>query len=416
MRDLYLGIDVGTSGVRAIVIDQDRAVVAEAKSAMTDHGDNHRSPRVWQSATELVVRQVLSAIDPTLVRALAVDGTSGTMIALDRDGQPLGDGVMYNDPCTNHSLIHQISTISPETTAARGASSALARAVELVATYTPDRVVHQADWIAMLFGAPVVTDENNALKTGYDPVTGDWPQWIAQVIDPAILPPVVPAGTRVGTVGANSYGLDPNCAIVAGTTDGCASFLATGADQPGAGVTALGTTMTIKLLSDKPIFAPGYGIYSHRILGLWLAGGASNTGGNVIKAEFPDTNIDAISDEIDSESDIDLDYYPLKQPGERFPINDPGLLPRLGPRPVSDADHLHGIFQGIAKIEALAYRRLAELGAPRLTSVRAVGGGAGNATWTRIRERHLGVPMVAAASGEAAFGTALLAMVGPARG
>ena len=67
------------------------------------------------------------------------------------------------------------------------------------------------------------------------------------------------------------------------------------------------------------------------------------------------------------------------------------------------------MFEGIARIEAQAYARLAELGAPALRSVRSVGGGAANEVWTRIRERHLNVAMPEPLSGEAAFGTALLA-------
>ena len=77
--------------------------------------------------------------------------------------------------------------------------------------------------------------------------------------------------------------------VHAGTTDGCASFLATGARRAGEAVTALGSTLVIKLLSDKPIFAPDYGIYSHRIGETWLLGGASNTGGKVIEHLFPRT-------------------------------------------------------------------------------------------------------------------------------
>ena len=75
----------------------------------------------------------------------------------------------------------------------------------------------------------------------------------------------------------------PELAIVhAGTTDGCASFLATGASE----TASLGSTLVVKLLCDHPIFAPEFRIYSHRIGSNWLAGGASNTGGKVIEQFF----------------------------------------------------------------------------------------------------------------------------------
>ena len=88
----------------------------------------------------------------------------------------------------------------------------------------------------------------------------------------AVVDPGAVTGTARGRL-ASRFGLNPETLIVAGTTDGCASFLATGASEPGDGVTALGSTLTIKLLCDAPIFAPEYGIYSHRIAGGWLAGG-----------------------------------------------------------------------------------------------------------------------------------------------
>jgi len=98
--------------------------------------------------------------------------------------------------------------------------------------------------------------------------------------------------------------------------------------------------------------------------------------------------------------------------GERFPIADPALPPRLSPRPADDADYLKAMFEGMAAIEALGYRRLAELGAPALTSVRSVGGGAANPAWTDIRRRKLGVDFLPTLSDEAAAGTARLALKG----
>jgi sugar (pentulose or hexulose) kinase len=208
------------------------------------------------------------------------------------------------------------------------------------------------------------------------------------------------------------FGLPREMVVVAGTTDGCASFLATGASAIGDGVTALGSSLTIKILSDRPISAPRFGIYSHRLGDVWLAGGASNSGGKVLKQHFPLARVIELSAAIDPMTETGLDYYPLAAAGERFPIADPALPPRLVPRPLEDADYLKAMLEGIAAIEALGYDRLAELGAPRLTSVRSVGGGAANAAWTAIRQRRLGVDFLPALSDDAAAGTARLALMG----
>jgi sugar (pentulose or hexulose) kinase len=120
----------------------------------------------------------------------------------------------------------------------------------------------------------------------------------------------------------------------------------------------------------------------------------------------------ALSARIDPALESGLDYYPLPSPGERFPFADPHLPPRETPRPADDVRFLHGLLEGIARIEALGYRRLADLGGPTLAAVRTVGTGARNAAWTGIRRRVLGVDLIPAQSEEAAVGAAKLALKG----
>jgi sugar (pentulose or hexulose) kinase len=273
------------------------------------------------------------------------------------------------------------------------------------------RLLHQADWIVFRLGAPLgVSDANNALKSGYDPLAEAWPAWIEGLgLSRALLPEVVRPGTVIGTVRAGPS-LPSGAALVAGTTDGCAAFLATGAAVAGEAVSSLGSTLTVKLLSDRPVFAPDYGVYSHRLGDAWLAGGASNSGGAVLARFFDPPALAELSARIDPVRESGLDYYPLATRGERFPIADPALPPRLSPRPADDAAFLHGLLEGIARVEALGYRRLAELGAPTVTHVLTVGGGAANRAWMAIRARVLGVRVEAAPSADAALGAARLAL------
>jgi sugar (pentulose or hexulose) kinase len=88
------------------------------------------------------------------------------------------------------------------------------------------------------------------------------------------------------------------------------------------------------------------------------------------------------------------------------------MAPRLTPRPRDDAAYLHGLLQALARIEATGYALLAELGATPATEILTTGGGAGNPTWTRLRERALGLPVHQATHTEAAFGAARLALHG----
>jgi len=155
-----------------------------------------------------------------------------------------------------------------------------------------------------------------------------------------------------------------------------------------------------------------HGVYRHVVGERLLAGGASNSGGAVLRQFFGDRTLAALSEKIDPLIASPLDYVPLPKAGERFPVNDPQLSPRLKPRPADDAEFLHGLLESLARIEARGYGLLAELGASPLRRVETAGGGANNPTWTRIRERLLGVPVTRAAHTEAAYGAALLARDG----
>ncbi|MCJ9707355.1 FGGY-family carbohydrate kinase, partial [Bradyrhizobium sp. SHOUNA76] len=155
--------------------------------------------------------------------------------------------------------------------------------------------------------------------------------------------------------------------------------IATRADTPGDAVTSLGTTLVVKLLATRPIFAANQGVYSHRLGERWLAGGASNSGGGALLAHFTAADMERLTPQLRPEVPTGLDYYPLPKPGERFPIADPALPAKVAPRPSDDRRFFQALLEGIAGIEALAYRRLAELGAPKLRRVVSIGGGAKNA-------------------------------------
>jgi sugar (pentulose or hexulose) kinase len=415
MTEVVLGIDFGTSGVRIAARGRDGAELAFAAAPINTPITEMRAlqdPALWWEAIgQAFAKLNLKGLN---VLALAIDGTSGSIVAVDGAGVPLGLASMYNDVAEANAIV-AVKAVASRDTAALGSTSPLARAISMQKGAT--RILHQADWLLGKFcGRFDVSDENNALKTGYDPVTRVWPHWIEKAGLPlSLLPEVVSVGTKVGMTLSDvtqAFGLPKDVAVVTGTTDGCAAFLASGASKPGDGVTSLGTTLTLKLLSSKPVFAPEYGIYSHRIGDQWLAGGASNSGGAVLGQYFSKDEIERLSALIDPAVASGFDYYPLPKVGERFPINDPAYVPRIEPRPSDDAKFLQGLFEGIAGIEALGYQRLADLGASPLVSMRSVGGGASNSAWTSIRMKKLGVPQLSSASEHAAMGTARLAWRG----
>ena len=418
MDGVYIGIDLGTSGVRARAIDREGRVLGQADTPLPAPdspcpGCREQAPAAWWRAT----LETLDRLPPGLMsraRALCVDGTSGTLLLCDREGEPTTPGLMYNDQRALAEAA-RLAGIAPAEAAVHGPNSALAKLMWLRGQGRRGRhALHQADWIAHRLGAPIgVSDVNNCLKLGYDPVRRRWPDWLAGTgINAALLPEVVPVGARIGRLDAElarRWGCAGPVDLVAGTTDSNAATLATGIDRPGDAVTALGSTLVLKILSERPVFAPEYGVYSHRLGERWLVGGASNSGGAVLRRFFDDRALAELSARIDPARDSGLDYYPLPAPGERFPLNDPRLAPRLAPRPDDPVRFLHGLLEGMAHIEQAGYARLRDLGAPRARRVLSTGGGAFNPQWRALRARILGVPVALAAHSEAAYGAALIA-------
>ncbi len=418
---LYLGIDIGTSGVRTSVIDRAGTEIASASVAMPAPIRINDRPCQdatiwWETVQHCLQLQAsrLRELDRQFdeVTALAVDGTSGTLLLTDADLNPLTPGYMYNS-ANFTAEAEVIAAHAPATSMARGAGSTLARMLFLQKQATNARyALHQADWIAaklMRYGG--LSDETNALKMGYDVQNRIWPDWFSAM--GVELPPTVkPVGETFGTVDgtiANQFGFSPDVRVIAGTTDSNAAFLASGASQVGEGVTSLGTTLAIKLLSDKPVSDPSRGIYSHRIKDMWLPGGASNTGGGVLLNHFTLDQMNQMEPKLRPESPTGLDYYPLSRPGERFPIADSNFPPRLTPRPENDVEFFQAILEGISEIERVGYTALQQLGAPTLKRVFTAGGGARNQAWTKIRTARLRVPITNAQSSNASTGVARVA-------
>lgn len=411
-----LGIDFGTSGARAVVIDSDRQIQAEVHIAFEA---SVSLASLWQNTLWDLIGQIPLQVRQS-IDAIAINGTSSTVLICDRQGNPIASPLLYNDS-RGSAVLEQVRAIAPAQHPVISATSSLAKLLwwqrHLSLSDRPLYFLHQADWLAFqLHGKLGVSDYHNALKLGYDVEKLCYPDWLETLATPFELPKVVAPGTAIAEILpkiAKRFELSPQCLIYAGTTDSIAAFLASGASSPGEAVTSLGSTLVIKLLSQTKVNDSASGIYSHRLGNFWLVGGASNTGGAVLRQFFTDAELAELSQKIDPQTASPLDYYPLLKPGDRFPINNPNLQPRLEPRPDNPVDFLHGLLESIARIEALGYQRLQELGATSLTRVYTAGGGAKNPTWMKMRDRYLKVPVTPSQHADAAYGTALLGLNSP---
>lgn len=434
MTPLFVGLDVGTSGARALAVTARGEIAARASQAlppsrMPAPGHVEQHPADWRTAALETLTGLVAALRdaghaPDAVRALAVTSTSGTLVAVDAAGQPLRPALMYNDA----RAAAEAEEASDKTGALRealgyrfNASFGLPKILWLL-RHEPDIAercalfLHAADWIAaQLTQAAPVTDPSNALKTGYDPVRRRWPDELAALGVPLDkLPPVHPSGTQVGTLAAAvaaQTGLPAGMAIVAGATDGTAGALAAGIAAPGEAATVLGSTLVVKAVSVRPTRHDAVRpAYSHvHPAGGWLPGGASNTGGAVLEARFGAARLAELDCAAARRLPTPVLLYPLLGAGERFPLARPAMAELRCGEPRDEAEWYAAHLQGIAFVERLAYETLAELGCPPVRVVSSSGGGAKNPIWSHVRAAVLGCELRCVAGCESALGAAMLA-------
>lgn len=434
---LFLGIDVGTSGVRAMAVTETGGAAASAsvgfaaETIAPQPGRHEQSSQAWWQAVEQAVGATIEELARKQgvrerLAGVAVDGTSGTLIALDRAGRPLRPAIMYNDP--------RAGTEADALNAAAGdccrklgyrfnASFALAK-IAWLRSHEPEvfagaaRFVHQADYIVeQLTGGPAASDYSNALKTGYDLSEECWPAWIEQhlgIVDR--LPRVVAPGTIIGTIStkaAEQTGLPEGLPVVAGATDGTAAFLASGARRPGDCNTTLGTTLVFKGVSRRLCSDSAGLIYCHKLPGgWWLPGAASNVGTDWIAAMFPDVDVRAMDAAAAARLPWDGLCYPLVRAGERFPFLAPKATGFFLPEPADATDRYAACLQGLAMVERLGYGVLDAVADGGAGEVFSTGGGSRSDVWMQCRADATGRLLHRPAYGESAFGAAVLAAAG----
>ena len=416
MPALALGVDFGTSGVRLALVNRAGGTLHEQA---TPYPGPFEQPEAWREGLIQLLLQVPSTLKQQ-IRAVALAGTSGTLLICREDGSLLPDGLDQALPY-HQACVGQLPEVGRLLGGAGGhpaaqASGSLARALTLLdqarglAIPGPVLIRHQADWLmGWLLGCWRWGEEGNNLRLGWDLVRQAWLGSLAQAPWSAALPEIVPSGFVLGPVApevAAALGLPPDCQVVAGTTDANAAVLA--ADPAlEEGITVLGSTLVLKQFVPEPI--QGAGLSCHRVNGRWLVGGASNTGAALLSRYFSSSMLEELSRQMDPAVGTGLQLRPLLGRGERFPLDDPQLEPILEPRPVSDARFLQALLEGITAIEQQGWQRLQELGAPPIRRIITLGGGARNAQWRRLRQRVLGLPILNRPNLSAARGMALLA-------
>lgn len=433
---IFLGIDVGTGGVRAIAVGGSGEVIASVSVAFDpavlapQQGRHEQPAEAWwtvacQATTQVTARLKAAGATGQLV-ALAIDGTSGTVVPVDGKGNPLRPAIMYNDPravVQGQRLNAAAGDFCRRLGYQFNASFALAKIAWLQETEPElfDRavhLVHQADYlVGRLTGVWDVSDYSNALKTGYDLIDERWPVWLDALPDVAArLPRVVAPGTPIGKVSrqaAAETGLPEGLTVVAGATDGTTACLASGVRRPGDYNTTLGTTLVFKGLSDRLCRHPQGLIYCHKLPGgLWLPGAASNTGAEWINRWWPEGYPAEADLAVAGRLPNPVVAYPLVRRGERFPFLCEQAEGFCVPEAAEPLDRHAAFLQGAAFVERMGYEVLDAVAGVAGGEVFSTGGGSRNDLWMQCRADATGRVMHRPACPESAFGAAVLAAGG----
>ena len=345
---LVMGIDCGTQGIRCLVSDLEGNIVADSQEKILTSnkiGDRfEQDPNEWWDKTQICIQKTLddlknngySSYD---INYLSIDSTSGTIIPIDENNQTLLPAIMYNDSRAKEESLF-INQVAKDFTQKIGyqfdPSFALCK-VLWIKNHLPDIYektkifIHAGDFLQMkLTDDLFLSDISNSLKMGFDLLEMKWPNFIRDQLEIDIqkLPPVVKTGEESGIIKASiakQFQFKPSLKIIAGATDGTASFFASGARIPGDISSTVGTTLVIRGISEKLIKDIKGRIYCHlHPAGYWLPGGASNTGGECLQKFFTNENLKEWDSRVMEMSiPTSLILYPLTRKGERLPFASP---------------------------------------------------------------------------------------------
>jgi len=448
---LLLGIDIGTTGAKAIVCDSDGVMLAQASeeypTLYAQPGWAEQDPDAWWRATCHVLRTIFdrAGIAPEAIAAIGVSCQAPTLVAVDAAGLPVCPALIWMDRRAEPQCEHLRASVDEELIAQINggridpyflAPKVLWLRDEAPDVYARTHQILQANGyiVQKLTGTFCMDSSHGPLTLLFDSERQDWsPRLLdAMQIDPAKLPPIAPCAQVVGTVtsaAAAATGLAAGTPVIAGMTDGTAASIEVGLVRPGDAAEMTGQSTVLLICSDTPYRGRLLFPLGHPIAGLHLVVGAMVATGGALRW-FRDQLGESEVDEARQRGIDPFELLAQKAAQSRPGANRVLFLPYMyGERsPIWDSA-ARGVFFGLslattkgdlvrAIMEGAAYglRHNVETAAADgfpVAGLACVGGGARSALWNQIKADVLNRPVTlpGAASG-AAMGDAIVAAAG----
>ena len=442
----FLGVDIGTSSVKAVLVDERQRVIAEA-SAPLEVSRPHphwseQDPEAWWRATEAAVAE-LGSKDAGAVAAIEGIGLSGQQhgaTLLDKSGNALRPAILWNDG-RSFAECQELLKEVPDFT--RRCSNIpmpgfTAPKLKWVAKHEPEifaktaTVLLPKDYVRYRMTGAYVSDLSDASGTAWlDVSKRDWDDVLlaATRMTRANMPALVEGSAVSATMKSDvaaAWGLRGSKVVVAGGGgDNAASAVGIGAVDPGDGFLSLGTSGVSFVVTDHPVALPERTLHAfcHALPNRWhgmsvsltaaaaldwiakIVGASGEIGALISRAE-----IFAADPSRRANAPVFLPYLV----GERTPVNDPEATGAFGGLRIEhEADALaYAVMEGVAFALADGLDVLADAGAKPRSCI-LVGGGSRSAFWAQLIADATRVPLDLTEGGEvgAALGAARLGML-----
>jgi xylulokinase len=436
-----LGIDLGTGGTRALVIDETGRVLAAASA---DHapfssrltGWAEQDPTDWWRACREAVRRAMADSPTTTIGAIGLTGQMHGAVLLDAAGEVLRPAIIWCDQRTEHECRWIEDTIGSSRLLALTANPALTNftltKLLWVRRHEPEiwaRVRHvllPKDYIRFRLSGELATDVADASGTLLLDVAHR--QWSDDMlsrmdVDARLLPPVFESEAicaRVSREAAAEIPVAPHTPIVAGAGDQAAGAVGIGVTRVGAVSVTIGTSGVVFAATDRPVTDPRGRLHTfcHAIPNRWHVMGVTQAAGLSLRwirdrlgaASYEELTAEAARVAPGSDGVLWAPYLM----GERTPHCDPNVRAALiGLAANHSRGHIvRAVLEGVAFSLRDSLTIFSELGVP-IERIVLGGGGARSSLWRQIQADVFGRPVTTLSVDEgAAFGAAILAGVG----
>jgi xylulokinase len=441
-----LGLDVGTGGTRAVVVDGDGRVLAAATAEHAPFASPRtawaeQQPEDWWRAARVAIHSALatSGVAARSIQAIGLSGQMHGSVLLDDVGQVVRPAIIWCDQRTKDECAWLTDTVGRARLLALTSNPALTnftlpkllwvRLNEPGAWRRVRHVLLPKDFVRFRLSNEYATDVADASGTlMLDVVRRRWSTELLDAlhIDRAMLPRLFESPeicARVSAAAAAETGLAEGTPIVAGAGDQAAGAVGMGITRPGAVSVTIGTSGVVFAATDRPATDPAGRLHTfcHAIPDRWHVMGVTQAAGlslRWLRDQFGltgDEGYEALTAAAATvEPGADGVIWAPYLMGERTPHLDPDVRAALIGLAASHArGHIaRAVLEGVAFSLRASFSILEELKVP-VKQVRVGGGGARSSLWCQIQSDVYGHPVETVAAGEgAAYGAALLAGVG----